>query len=73
MKNKQRKSRAGTLIVIFICVALVFAVLWVVTTVLARLNDYGNSTSVAEKQEQTEQLPGASPSVPEDSGLSKNL
>lgn len=46
MKQKKRGNRGLRLVIIFICVALLFAVVWGITTVLDRLSRYGDSTVI---------------------------
>jgi len=46
MKRKKRGNRGLRLVIIFICVALLFAVVWGITTVLDRLSRYGDSTVI---------------------------
>ena len=46
MKRKKRGNRGLRLAIIFICVALLFAVVWGITTVLDRLSRYGDSTVI---------------------------
>ena len=63
MKKKRRGNRAGTLIVMFICVALVFAALWGIVTGIAKLMHYGETVKIQktedpqQPEEITEQLP----------------
>jgi len=72
MRKKQQRSRAGMLIVIFICVAIVFALIWVVTTGLARLADYGSGTSVSAREEEENRQNEIASSEPVDAGLPRN-
>lgn len=54
MKPKKRGRRIFRLIIIFICVALVFAIVWGISTAIAKLTHYGESTTI--RSEQTEPL-----------------
>lgn len=51
MKEKKRGNRVFRLIVIFLCVALVFAIAWGVVTALAQLNQYGESATIGSETE----------------------
>lgn len=57
MKKQPHSNRTVVLIIIFLCVAIGFAALWGITTLIAKLTDYGNSTeiSVAPEPQQSEE------------------
>ena len=55
MKRKKRGNRGLRLVIIFICVALLFAVVWGITTVLDRLSRYGDSTVIQSEAVDPEQ------------------
>ena len=55
MKQKKRGNRGLRLVIIFICVALLFAVVWGITTVLDRLSRYGDSTVIQSEAVDPEQ------------------
>jgi len=54
MKRKKRGNRGLRLAIIFICVALLFAVVWGITTVLDRLSRYGDSTVIQSEAADSE-------------------
>jgi len=54
MKRKKRGNRGLRLVIIFICVALLFAVVWGITTVLDRLSRYGDSTVIQSEAADSE-------------------
>ena len=49
MKKQPRGNRAVALVIIFLCVALGFAAVWGIVTMLAGLSEYGNSASIADR------------------------
>lgn len=55
MKQKKRSGRGLRLIIIFLCVALVFAIVWGVTTMLARLTQYGENATIQQKESDYDQ------------------
>ena len=55
MKRKKRGNRGLRLAIILICVALLFAVVWGITTVLDRLSRYGDSTVIQSEAVDPEQ------------------
>ena len=63
MKNQPRGNRAAVLIIIFLCVAIGFAALWGITTLIAKLTDYGSSTEISDTPEVT--APDDEPNEPE--------
>jgi len=54
MRQKKRRSPVGRLIIIFLCVALVFAIVWGVVTALARLTHYGENTTIGSEPEEVQ-------------------
>ena len=48
MKKKRSENRGMTLILVFICVALVFAVLWGIVTGFTKLMHYGQNTTIQQ-------------------------
>ena len=73
MKKKPRGNRAMTLIVVFICVALVFAALWGIVTGIAKLMHYGENATIQQEPE-TEETPSEEPEevVVEEEALNRN-
>ena len=55
MRKKNRGSRLWRLLLIFICVAFVFAVVWGIVTALAKLSHYGESTTIRSETEEPEE------------------
>jgi len=76
MKKNRRGNRAGVLIVVFLCVALVFAALWGIVTGIAKLMHYGETVTIqtTPEQEQSEETPETVPNLPqkEEDALEKN-
>lgn len=72
MKKKRSGNRMVTLIVIFLCVALVFAAAWGIVTGFAKLMHYGEHATI--QQDPAEQLPEEAdlPEEPEEEVLPKN-
>ena len=68
MKKKRSGNRMVTLIVIFICVALVFAAAWGIVTGFAKLMHYGENTTIREEnmQEDLTQTPSQTPETEEE-------
>ena len=51
MKRNSRGNRGVTLVIVFICVAFVFAVLWGIVTGIGKLMHYGEGTTIASQPE----------------------
>jgi len=51
MGKKPHGNRAASLVIIFLCVALGFAAVWGIVTMVAKLTDYGNSTAISDKEQ----------------------
>lgn len=74
MKKKSRGNRGVTLAIVFICVALAFAILWGIVTGIEKLMHYGeNATIQTEPVDELEQIEPEIPVVPEEEPLPKNL
>ena len=74
MKKKSRGNRGVTLAIVFICVALAFAILWGIVTGIEKLMHYGeNATIQTEPVDEPEQIEPEIPVVPEEEPLPKNL
>lgn len=74
MRQKKHSGRGLRLILIFLCVALVFAVVWGITSALAELAHYGESTSIRAETPEIEQEPAApEEEEPEEDPLPENL
>lgn len=56
MKKRPNGKRAASLVVIFLCVALGFAAVWGIVTMIAKLTDYGNSTAISDKEQDTPEV-----------------
>lgn len=52
MRKQPPSCRTATLVTIFLCVTLGFAAVWGITTMIAKLTDYGNSTSISDNREE---------------------
>lgn len=50
MKKKKNGNRTMTLVIVFVCVALVFAALWGIVTGFAKLMHYGDSATIQNNQ-----------------------
>lgn len=50
MRKSPRKNRTLTLIVIFICIAVLFAAIWGIVTGLAKLMHYGETTTIRQEE-----------------------
>ena len=71
MKKKRSGNRTVTLIVIFICVALVFAAAWGIVSGFSRLMHYGEHTTIRDEEVQEEVSQPQTP-VEEEEVLPKN-
>lgn len=71
MKRKPRGNRVMTLIIVFICVALVFAALWGIVTGIAKLMHYGDNTTIHQEEAEPEEVQTEVP-VEEEAVLPKN-
>ena len=57
MKKKRSGNRTVSLIVVFLCVALVFAAIWGIVTGFAKLMHYGENTMIQQEPVAEETLP----------------
>lgn len=55
MRQKKRRNRGFRLVIIFFCVAMVFAVVWGITEMLERISDYGDATVIRSESVEPEQ------------------
>ena len=51
MRKEPRSVRSATLIIIVVCLLLGAAIVWGVTSMLAKLTDYGSSTSIGNSEQ----------------------
>ena len=74
MKKHSRGNRAATLVIVFICTALVFAVLWGIVTGFEKLMHYGEHATIQHETQTTDDPEPEAPSEEEEQeALSKNL
>jgi len=74
MKKRSRGNRGVVLVIVFICVALVFAALWGIVTGIEKLMHYGENTTIQKEEAPTDE-PGVeeTPTPEEEEALEKNL
>ncbi len=72
MKEKKRGGRGLRLLVVFICVALVFAIIWGITTAIAKLTHYSESAVIEATMEKPEKEPEETPVEEEEEALPSN-
>ena len=73
MKKRNRSNRGVTLVIVFICVALAFAVLWAAVTGFEKLMHYGESATIQTDPVVEEVEPEPEEVVVEEDPLDKNL
>ena len=75
MKKHSRGNRSVTLVIVFLCVALVFAVLWGIVTGMEKLMHYGEHTTIQKEESAAEEAPVEETQelVVEEEPLPKNL
>lgn len=72
MRKKPKANRTMTLVIVFICVALVFAILWGIVSGFAKLMHYGENATI--RDEQIEEVPSDEPiAAVEEDALPANI